>query len=403
MGYPSADVFLAVMPWSSAGTISLLTTNWQYTDPIEGEYFRFKHFEAPSGAGYAIAQAVFLEDETVQFFDSQVLFYEKGLIDTLRLKKPEWATERRLGFKKFPRQPTFEEDLRRLLLPGFMQAPTQDIFNFVRKSEWRIDIEVSDYIESETTIDLTSITDQLSIIEQKIDAISSNNSGSTTPATSSNKYRDAVLFDSPISYWRLGETTGTNANDIGSAYNVGTYIGGCTLNAESSLTKDNNPSVAFSNNGRIQTSIVQRSPQIFSLEARFKTVGVSVGIIGFSNSQSVSASNFDRSIYIDNSGKVAFMVFLGSPKILASPISYNDGKWHSVVAILSPNGQELYIDESLVNNDTSTTSAVSYDGYWHIGFAQGNNYFNGNIDEVAIYNKRLSSDRVLAHYQAVNQ
>ena len=135
------------MAWSSAGTISLLTTNWQYTDPIEGEYFRFKHFEAPSGTGYAIAQAVFSEDGTVQFIDSLVLFHEKGVVDTLRLKKPEWATERRLGFKKFPRQPTFEEDLRRLLLPGFMQAPTQDIFNFVRKSEWRVDIEVSDYVE----------------------------------------------------------------------------------------------------------------------------------------------------------------------------------------------------------------------------------------------------------------
>ena len=206
------------MPWSSAGSISLLTTNWQYTDPIEGEHFRFKHFEAPNGAGYAIAQAIFLEDGTVQFLDSLVLFHEKGVVDTLRLKKPEWATERRLGFKKFPRQPTFEEDLRRLLLPGFMQAPTQDIFNFVRKSEWRVDIEVSDYVEvkKDYTAQFADVTTRLTTIERKIDNINTSGGG-TTPAKELTYINDGDT--NGLFYW-LGTNKGTQAwlNPITSNY-----------------------------------------------------------------------------------------------------------------------------------------------------------------------------------------
>lgn len=176
------------MPFTLIGTITLLKTEWQYnTDPLEGEYFRFKHSEAPNGGLYAIAQAVINEDGTIQLFDSQVLAYERGITDTLKLKKPGWATERRLGFKKLPKQSTLEEELRQLLLPGFLQAQPIDPFDFVRKSEWKIDIEVSDYADPLITVDLSAITTKLEVIDSKLDVIASNNtsSGSNTPSQSS--------------------------------------------------------------------------------------------------------------------------------------------------------------------------------------------------------------------------
>jgi PKD repeat protein len=81
---------------------------------------------------------------------------------------------------------------------------------------------------------------------------------------------------------------------------------------------------------------------------------------------------------------------------------YNDGVWHHVVASLGPSGMDLYVDGKLVGSRTDTTSAQSYSGYWRIGGDSpwGNTaaYFDGRIDEVAIYPAALSADQVLNHY-----
>ena len=47
-------------------------------------------------------------------------------------------------------------------------------------------------------------------------------------ATTSGAYATQVLADSPVSYWRLGETSGTTASDAAGS-NAGSYAGGVTL------------------------------------------------------------------------------------------------------------------------------------------------------------------------------
>jgi hypothetical protein len=57
-------------------------------------------------------------------------------------------------------------------------------------------------------------------------------------------YADQVLADSPISYWRLGETSGSTASDA-TGVNPGTYIGGVTLGQPGALTGDPNSAASF--------------------------------------------------------------------------------------------------------------------------------------------------------------
>src|SRR2546430_5690664 len=68
--------------------------------------------------------------------------------------------------------------------------------------------------------------------------------GGTGAASTTTTYRDDVLVDSPSAYWRLGETSGTTANDERSA-NPGSYFNGVLLNQPGALTSEANPSASF--------------------------------------------------------------------------------------------------------------------------------------------------------------
>lgn len=57
-------------------------------------------------------------------------------------------------------------------------------------------------------------------------------------------YRDAVLADSPVSYWPLTETSGTTAVDAVAAHN-GTYTGSYAQNAATVLVGTSVPSTNF--------------------------------------------------------------------------------------------------------------------------------------------------------------
>jgi hypothetical protein len=82
------------------------------------------------------------------------------------------------------------------------------------------------------------------------------------------------------------------------------------------------------------TSVQYTNPQTFTLSAWFKTTTNQGGkIIGFGNAQTGSSSDYDRHIYMDNSGKVYFGVSNGPLNVLTSSTSYNDGIWHQVTYI----------------------------------------------------------------------
>ena len=163
--------------------------------------------------------------------------------------------------------------------------------------------------------------------------------------------------------------------------------------------------------GFISTANQTFSPQSFTLEFWLKTTTSQGGVlVGFGDSQTNLSGNSYWNIYLDNYGRLHFGVWNSGVQSADSAASYNDGAWHQVVASLSPNaGTSLYVDGALVANNPSATNLPNYFGWGRIGQNNLNYYwpsppssyfFNGQIDEVAVYNRALSFDEIASVYLA---
>jgi PKD repeat protein len=107
---------------------------------------------------------------------------------------------------------------------------------------------------------------------------------------------------------------------------------------------------------------------------------------------------------MENSGQLTFGVWTGFQNTITSPQAYNNGQWHHMVATQSStDGMKLYVDGVLVGTN-SQTQAQDYTGYWRVGgdsdWGGDSPFFDGVIDEVAIYSKVLGASSVSSHYTA---
>ena len=59
-------------------------------------------------------------------------------------------------------------------------------------------------------------------------------------------YSEVILADSPVGYWRLGESSGTSAADATGNGNTGTYTDSYTLAQTGDIAGDTDKAVAFS-------------------------------------------------------------------------------------------------------------------------------------------------------------
>jgi len=81
--------------------------------------------------------------------------------------------------------------------------------------------------------------------------------------------------------------------------------------------------------------------------------------------------------------------------IAKSPTTINNG-WHHIVGIHNETVLQLYIDGSLKDTTTKTGSGISTNAY--VGFDNVNNYYNGTIDEIAVWNRTLSGEEISIIY-----
>ena len=208
---------------------------------------------------------------------------------------------------------------------------------------------------------------------------------------------------SGLAYWWPGEG---NALDIWDGNN-GTLQGGVTFTTGAVGQAFNLDGAS----GFVSTSLLITNPQTFSLSLWFRTATTNGGVLISFDSSQVSVedgSKFDRNIYLDDTGVLHFGVWNSGPQQIDSVAGYNDSNWHQVVGSLSAStGLSLYVDGVLAGNDPAVTNAQeNYSGYWRFGEDNLNNwpyqptsqYFQGQIDEVAIFNTALASQDVANIY-----
>jgi PKD repeat protein len=238
---------------------------------------------------------------------------------------------------------------------------------------------------------------------QVIDHYVASGRVSPVPPAPADSYGAAVYNDDPVLYWRLADTTGTTAADSGQEGNPGTFSGGNPIKGVSgALAGNSNEAVAFTSQAIVSSNTRFTNPTTYSLETWFKTTTGSGGkLIGFGNQQTGLSSNYDRHIYMQDDGRLVFGVYTGQTNVITTANPYNDGAWHHVVATQASDGMKLYVDGSIVGTNPQT-AAQSYSGYWRIGgdqtWGSTSQYFEGTLDEAAVYGTELSATDIANHY-----
>ncbi|MHA7277747.1 PKD domain-containing protein [Arthrobacter sp. Hz1] len=224
-------------------------------------------------------------------------------------------------------------------------------------------------------------------------------------------YHQTIKRDGPVNSWRLGESAGPTGFDSSGPDDLAASAG-VAFGTAGALSGDINTGVTLNGttSGILADPTRAKRPNTFSTEAWIRTSTTTGGkIIGFGDALNTLSSVVDRHVYMDNTGRIFFGV---APKgfrwTVNSTTGYNDGKWHHVVATLGANGMQLYIDGVRAAGRDTPTTGRSVDGYWRVG---GDNlggwpsiptsrYFQGDVDEVAIYPTALSAGAVKTHYDA---
>jgi hypothetical protein len=169
---------------------------------------------------------------------------------------------------------------------------------------------------------------------------------------------------------------------------------------------------AYSFNGTsnyVTTTNAYNNPNDFTISIWFKTAVAGGRLIGFGTSQTGLSGQYDRHIYMNNTGQLYFGVYPGSTVTVNSALSYNDDKWHQATATLSSTaGMALYVDGVQVGSNPNNKAAENYTGYWRIGWDNNNSwnsqpsnyYFSGALDDALIYTRALSASEVATTFNS---
>jgi hypothetical protein len=228
-----------------------------------------------------------------------------------------------------------------------------------------------------------------------------------TVPVSPEPYASQVVADGAGLYWRFDESTTPYAADSSNGDNSGLYVNAPALRQTPAAVSG--ASTAVSLNGtdeQIHSDKRQEVPGAFTVETWFKTTTRLGGkLIGFGNRTTRASGNYDKHLYMTNTGNVVFGVYAGGTRTLTSLGSYNNGAWHHAVGTQGPDGMRLYIDGKLVGSNSVTTNQ-QYAGYWHVGadnltgwpLRPTSSYFAGQLDEAAVYPKALTAAQVARHH-----
>lgn len=242
-----------------------------------------------------------------------------------------------------------------------------------------------------------------------------------TPPTA---YGATVLTDTPVAYWRLGESSGTIAHDYYNGHD-GTYVlsalgqpGYSELDSDTAVAFNGTNSHVANINGTNGPGVNFSGHTNFTLEAWVNgPAGLAdeSSIIAKGNGASGTTASEQFSLDILN-GKYHFYTRGGGNSIYETfADSGPDGTWQHVVCVYDDlnvygNGQLLYI---FVNGaQEGTPAAVRPAGLRassdpvSIGSKRVGNSpdyegtFNGTVDEVAVYSYALPTNNIAAHYAA---
>ena len=221
-------------------------------------------------------------------------------------------------------------------------------------------------------------------------------------------YRDVVMDTGPVAYWRLGEASGTAAaSEI--ATDNGTYVGSPARIPGGAIAGDADGALGL--NGSDQYVQVPDSASLdtltntgLTLEIWFKrrTAGAAAGV--YYNLFSKGCNSQELVIYAATGEVLFYKSCNGNPPLASAGTLVSDTDWHHVVATKAGSARKIYLDgvdvTTLGTDQSLVTSTVPLRiGAWDSGGGL-DDFFDGRVDDAAVYSRALTAQEVKLHYDA---
>ncbi|MFJ3925804.1 DNRLRE domain-containing protein [Streptomyces sp. NPDC090022] len=233
---------------------------------------------------------------------------------------------------------------------------------------------------------------------------------SVTVPTSVQSYPDQVRADGAGLYWRYDDTVSPYVADSSATGNTsGVQVNTPALRQTPGAVAGGSTAMGFNGTSQqVHSDHRQTVGGSYTLETWFKTNTTRGGkLIGFGNNTTRNSGLADRHVYMTNTGRLVFGVHDGSMRTVSTGLfdTYNDNKWHHVVATQGPGGMTLYVD-GVSKGTLNAASTQTYMGFWHVGgdsltgwpTRPTSNFFAGQIDETAVYPTALTAAQVKKHF-----
>lgn len=199
-----------------------------------------------------------------------------------------------------------------------------------------------------------------------------------------------------VGYWSFEDGSGTKATDFSGNNNTGTLTNGPTWT-------DGRFGKAVSFDG---TDDYVNIASMSGLSSSAITVSAWVKISAHKNWNNVVghewvASNGSWLLFSDSSGNAYFGIYDTSQHTAASS-SFSAGVWHHLIGTYDGSVIRIYVDG--VAGSSTALSGVTLDTVGQVGLSSSSgSVFSGQIDDVRIYNRALSSDEITNLYQKTSQ
>ena len=204
-----------------------------------------------------------------------------------------------------------------------------------------------------------------------------------------------------VGFWKLDETSGALAYDLSGNGNNGTHYATPTISTDVPTTHFSTRSLDLEASGSDQYVDMGTASEL-ELTDNF-TVSAWIKPESYGNYGSIisrQTANYAGGWgLVQSSNILSFIAFnQGSFEYLSVDANPSTGEWHHLLGLVRNGTRYIYVD-GVQQSDTSTLiPSTNANANAVIGRFYGNSdnfYFDGNIDEVRVYNRALSTGEIL--------
>ncbi|MEN3283116.1 MAG: hypothetical protein V7607_4256 [Solirubrobacteraceae bacterium] len=281
----------------------------------------------------------------------------------------------------------------------------------ITKYEWDLDGNGTYETVTNATPTTTKVYDTESAITVGLRVTASNGLTATTTRslTIQSLYAQAVRTTAGLrAYWRLAETTGTTAQDETTNNLDGTYENTPTLGTAGLLVGDSNKAIDLTRSSSERVTVADNTlldPTNLTLEAWVRpdsslSFGQTRTIFAKTNS---SGNDFSYSLDYRRSGfstnQLVFSVTTTSNTTYTVTQTLTSGTKYHVAATYNGSTMRIYVNGVEVGSGQSKTGNLRNSAQpLRIGAYWSQDYWDGAIDEAAVYSTALPVATLLAHY-----